>query len=250
MSLRNALAHLTSLRIPPRTRVPLIHSLHYFPWVGAAHGSLNVMGFIAASHFLPMPIACLFAVVLPQALAGFGPWRGVLEAAQGRRTHPGHLFTAGFRPDLKGLSMVAGLAAVQWFSLMMLTPDWRVRAALVFPIMGMSAHTWAFLQTARSQEKPGTLLARRRVRAGFLSALLLFLVFLFPARAALCILVAGAFTAWLTLRLRHPRRAPAPQRDLTLQTAGMVTAFTETAVLAGLVVAGLILFQDVGPNLN
>ena len=45
-----------------RARVPLVHSLHYFPWVGAAHGSLNVMGFIAASQILPMPLACLVAV--------------------------------------------------------------------------------------------------------------------------------------------------------------------------------------------
>lgn len=243
MSLRNALAHLTALRIPPRTRVPLSHSLHYFPWVGAAHGSLTVIGFLAVSEVLPAPFACLIALLLAQALAGFGPWRGVLESAAGRHTAPGHVFAPGLRPNLKGVLMVAGLTAAQWFALMILTPDWRVRAALIFPILGMSARTWAFLESARRTHPTprGALLARRRVRAGFLSAVPLFLAFLFPARVALFMLALYALTVWLTVRVRHPRRAGAPRRDLTLQTAGVVTQLAETAVLVSLALGGLLL---------
>ena len=35
-------------------------------------------------------LACLAAVLLPQALAGFSPARGAMEAAQSRRTFHGH----------------------------------------------------------------------------------------------------------------------------------------------------------------
>jgi cobalamin synthase len=243
VSLRNALAHLTALRVPPRTRTPLVHSLHYFPWVGAAHGSLNVLFFLAASRFVPTALATLFAVLVPALLAGFGPWRGVMEATRGLNTHPGHTFVPGFRPDLRGLSLIAGLIIIKWFSLMIMSPDWRVRAILIFPILGMCAHTGAFLHSARMFPARGPFLARRRVRASFLSIVLLFLAFLFPLRAALFMLALGAFSTWLILRVRHPRSAPAPGRYLTLQTAGLVTEVAETVVLVSLVVAGLLFFR-------
>lgn len=241
MSLRNALAHLTSLRIPPRARVPITHSLHYFPWVGAAHGSLNVLGFIAASRVLPVPLACLLAVLLPQALAGFGPWRGVLEAVQGRRTRAHQSFAHGFRPDLKGVALVLALTLVKWFSLMIITPDWRVRAALAFPILGMSAQTWAFLRSVRAPGR-SPLLMRRHIRAGFLSGVSLFLVFLFPVRVAVSTLVAGALVTGLLVWSRHLRHVPASRRELTRQTAGLVTEMSEAAMLAALVFAGFVLF--------
>ncbi len=241
MSLRNALAHLTALRIPPRRRVPLVHSLHYFPWVGAAHGSINVLVFVALTRVLPSPLTVLIAVLLPAVLAGFGPWRGVLEAVKGIHTLPGHAFVKGFRPDLRGLILVASLTAVKYIALMMMSHDWRVRAILIFPILGMSAHTWAFLRAARFEPVRGPLLARRRVRAGFLSGVSLFLVFLFPLRAAFFILAVGTFTAWYTVRRRHPRTAPPPAGELTLQSAGMVTEFVETSVLVTIVIAGLVL---------
>jgi cobalamin synthase len=241
VSLRNALAHLTALRIPPRTRVPITHSLHYFPWVGAAHGSLNILGFIAASQVLPVPLACLFAVLLPQALAGFAPWRGVLEAVQGRHTRANQPFAHGFRPDLKGVALVLALTLIKWFSLMIIAPDWRVRAALAFPVLGMSAQTWAFLRSVRMPGR-SPLLVRRHIRAGFLSTFSLFLVFLFPLRAGAVLLLAGAVATWLLLRFRHPRRAPASRRELTRQTAGLVTEVSEAAMLAALVFAGFVLF--------
>lgn len=241
MSLRNALAHLTALRIPPRGRVPLVHSLHYFPWVGAAHGSINVLVFVAVSRFLPAAIACAIAVLLPQALAGFGPWRGVIEAGQGLRTPPGTAYHRSVRVDLRGAAFVFGLTAFKWLCLMLMSADWRTRSALVFPILGMTAHTWAFLRAAHFEPVRGPLLARRRVRAGFLSAVALFLTFLFPVRVAVVILAAWGLAFWLTLRLRHPRTSPAQGRDLTLQTAGVITEVAETVVLFAVVVAGLLL---------
>jgi len=242
VSLRNALAHLTALRIPPRRRVPLVHSLHYFPWVSAAHGSLNILVFLAALRVLPVALACLVAVILPQVLAGFGPWRGVLEALRGIKTLPGHNFHPGFRPDLPGLGLIAGITVVNWVALMLMTPDWRVRAVLLYPIVGVCAHTASFLLAATPSATRNVLVARRRIRAGFLSGALLFLVFLFPLRAAAFILVTGALAAFITLSLRHPRQKGQRWSGLTLQTAGLITAVTETTVLVSLVIAELFFF--------
>jgi cobalamin synthase len=247
VSLRNAFAHLTAIRVPPRTRVPLSHSVHYFPWLGAAIGSLNILAFIAVSGVLPAPAACLFAVLFPQALAGFLPSRGIIEATQGIRTAPGHGFLPGFHPDIRGLGVVFVLLLAKWTALVMLPPDWQVRAVFVFPILGTCARTWAFVREPLTARAGGHLIRRRRIRAGFLVALMLFLVFLFPLRAALSVLVATTVTAALTLRLRHPARHPtrSPTRKggLTLQSAAVVSEATETAVLAGLVFAGLVLFR-------
>jgi cobalamin synthase len=240
VSLRNAFAHLTAIRVPPRTRVPLSHSVHYFPWLGAAIGSLNILAYITIASVLPAPLACLFAVVFPQALAGFSPWRGVIEATRGIRTVPGHTFQPGFRPDLRGAGVVIVILLAKWTALMMLPPDWQLRAVLVFPILGPCARTWAFLREPLPKTAGGHLIRRRRIRAGFLAGLMLFLVFLFPLRAAVAVIVGGVLAAWVTLRLRHPKKGV---RGLTLQSAAVVSEVTETASLAALVFAGLVLFR-------
>jgi cobalamin synthase len=242
VSLRNTFAHLTAIRVPPRARVPLAHSIHYFPWMAAALGSLNILFFLAASRFLPAFAACLLAVIFPQVMAGFTPWRGVIESVQGVRTLPGYGFLPGFRADLRGVGVVAALLLAKWGALLMLPPDWRVRAVFVFPILGMCARTVAFLLERPSGRDGGAFAARRRVRAGFLTGVLLFLVFLFPARVAFAILVLGAAAVWWTLRTRNRDRKGGP-RGLTLQTAGLVSEVAETAVLCGLVLAGLVLFR-------
>lgn len=238
MSLRNALAHLTAVRIPPRTRIPLPHSVHYFPWMAAGLGSLNILCFLAVSQFLPAPAACLVAVVFPQILAGFSPWRGVMEAAQGIRTLPGHGFLPGFRPDTRGIGAVAVILLAKWTPLTMLPPDGQVRAVFIFPILGLCARTFAHLldQSSRNAQAPHA--ARRRVRAGFLSGVLLFLAFLFPLRTAVALLLAGGLTGAATLWLRGRRG-----RALTLQTAVLVSELVEVAVLAGLALSGLFLFR-------
>jgi cobalamin synthase len=245
VSLRNALAYLTALRIPPRARTPLAHSLHYFPWVGAALGSLNILVFLAVSRILPAPIACLVAVLLPQALAGFSPWRGAIESSRGVRTVPGHGFPPGFRLDVRGATLAATLFFMKWAALMLLTTDWRVRAVFVFPIFGMCARTAIFLSEApghRPGGPSGPFAARRRIRAAYLSGLELFLAFQFPVRAALFILAAGSAAVWWTWRAGK-KHGTSGSSDLTLQTAETASEFAEVAVLAGLVFAGLILFR-------
>jgi cobalamin synthase len=242
VSLRTALAYLTALRVPPRARTPLAHSLHYFPWVGAALGSLNILVFLAVSRILPAPIACLIAVLLPQALAGFSPWRGAIESSRGVRTVPGHGFPPGFRLDVRGGALAATLFFTKWAALMLLTTDWRVRAVFVFPIFGMCARTAVFLSEAPGHRPGGPFAARRRLRAAYLSGLELFLAFLFPVRAALLILAAGAGAVWWAWRSGQGR-GPGRPGGLTLQTAETASEFAEVAVLLGLVFAGLLLFR-------
>lgn len=246
MSLRNVFAHLTALRVPPRGRVPLLHSIHYFPLFGAAMGSLNILAFLAVSQVLPNPLACLVAVLLPQLLAGFAPWRGVAEATQGVKTRPGYGFPPGFRPDLRG-SLVASLFLLgKLIALLLLPGDWQVRAAFVFPILGMCARTWAFLREPPGRGSGGLLIVRRRIRAGFLSLASAFLVFLFSPATALVSLALAAATAGLLLSRRHPRaakrRSDEPKREgLTLQSAALVSEATEAALLVGVVLGGLFL---------
>lgn len=237
MSLRNAFAHLTALRIPPRTRVPLHHSLHYFPWFGAALGSVNILAYLALERILPTPLACLAAVVLPQLLGGFGAWRGVMETAQRRRTPVGHAYAPGFRPDWRGVGALFLLVLAKAGALLMLPHDWRVRAVLAFPALGMAVRTFVHLRDPAARGARSALLEGRRVRAGFLSAALLFLIFLFPLRAALVALVAGASVA-LTVRQLMLR----PDGRLTLQAAAMTAETAELALLAAVVAAGLFLF--------
>ncbi len=239
MSLRNAFAYLSALRIPPRARTPLNRSLHYFPWFGAAFGSLNVICFLLASRFFPAPVACLAAVLAPQAFAGFGPIRGAMEAAQGRRDFPGHGLAPGFRADARGLVVAALLLGAKYGALLLLAQDARVRAAFLFPILGMCARTFAFLVDARAHSAGGRAYAGRRVRAAFLSAALLFLAFLFPAPSAAALLAAGGAAMLLTLRLRRGNGGDHPGR-LTLQTAALSSETAEAAALAAIVVMALI----------
>ncbi len=242
MSLRNALAYLTTLRIPPRARTPLAHSVHYFPWVGAAIGSLNILAFLALTRIVPAPVACFVAVLLPQALTGFSPLRGVIEAERGTHTLPGHGFPPGFRLDVRGAGIAAAFFCVKWASLLMLSADWRVRAVFLFPIFGMCARTTAFLMEPPARRPRGPFAARRRLRAAYLSGLQLFLAFLFPVRAALFILVAGAGATWWALRMGQ-RRSHGRVAGLTLQTAAVLSETAEAVVLAGLVIARLVLFR-------
>lgn len=237
MSLRNAFAHLTALRIPPRTRIPLHQSLHYFPWFGAAIGSINILAYLALERAIPVPLACLVAVILPQLLGGFGTWRGVMETAQQRRTPVAHAYAPHFRPDWRGIGALLLLVLAKWGTLLMLPHDWRVRAVLAFPILGMSVRTFVHLRDPAARTTRSPLLQARRVRAGFLSAALLFLIFLFPLRAALPAFTAGGIMALAVRRLM--RR---PDGRLTLQAAAMTSELAELALLATIVAAGLFLF--------
>jgi hypothetical protein len=162
-----------------------------------------------------------------------------MEAARGIRTVPGHGFIAGFRPDARDITSVAALFLLKYCALLALPPDWRMRAVFVFPILGICARTAAFLAEVPSHRPRGPFAARRRVRAGFLSGLLLFLIFLFPLRVAGTALLIGAGAAWIAWRVGNRGSARRAHR-LTLQTAAVVSEATETAVLAGLVIAALL----------
>jgi cobalamin synthase len=243
MSLRNAFAYLTFVRVPPRARAPLTRSLNYFPWFAAAFGSLNVLGFLAASAVTPFPVACLVAVLLPEALAGFALARGAVEAALGIRTIPGHGFAPGFRGEARGYATAAVLLAAKWVALMLMPQDWRVRAAFVFPILGLCARTFAFLLDARRPRGPARAGKRaflaRRVRAGFLSASLLFLAFLFQPFVALALLAIAGAAAWFTLRPLRLGGSHAPGR-LTLQAAALTSEVTEAAMLVTVAAASFL----------
>jgi cobalamin synthase len=236
MSLGNALGYLTALRFPPRRQAPLLHSLQYFPWVGAAIGSLTLLLFLAADRILPNILCCLIAVVFPQFLAGWDPWRGVAERMQGFKTHPGYGFRAGFRLDRRGAIVLAALFLVKWLALVVMPLEWQVRAVFVVPILGSCARTGAFLLSPVKGPLHSPLLRRNFIRAGFLTGALLFLVFLFPLRVAIPSLALSCGLAWWLLR-RENRRT----HGLTLQTASAASEFTEVLMLLLLVPASLIL---------
>lgn len=232
MSLGNAIGYLTVARIPARRRVPLVYSLHYFPWIGAAVGSLTVLAFLAANRFLPNALACLIAVLVPQALMGWDPWRGVTEAVQGRNTHPGHGFHAGFRLNNRGWILLGLLFVSKWAALMTLPLDWQTRVVFVAPILGMCARTAAFLIGPSKGMLLTPLLAQSRVRAGFLSGFQVFLVFLFPVRIALPMLILTALSVRWMVNARNRRT-----RGLTLQTASCASEVAEGLILLMLALA-------------
>lgn len=237
MSLGNAIGYLTAARVPARRQVPLVFSLHYFPWIGAAVGSLSVLLFLLANRLLPNVLASALAVLIPQALMGWDPWRGVAESVQGHRNHPGHGFRSAFRLKAPGWTALGILFGVKWLALWSLPLDWQTRAVFVFPILGMCARTASFLLEPVRRIPYTPLLARSRVRGGFLSGFQLFLIFLFPVRVALVLLPVGALAVrWFVLR--ENRRT----HGLTLQTASCASELTEVWVLVALAVAAPFLF--------
>jgi cobalamin synthase len=235
MSLGNAIGYLTAVRVPARRQVPLSMSLHYFPWVGAAVGSLSILSFLVANRFLPNVLCCLIAVALPQFLAGWDPWRGLAEYAHGKKTHPGHAFRHGFHLDTRAYSVIGVAFLVKWAALWSLPLEWQTRAVFIFPILGYCARTAAFLLDPVKKGLATPLLARRRVRAGFLSGFLLFLVFLFPVRVALPLLLAGTGAVW-----GFVRRQNRLTRGLTLQTASCASELAEALTLLALAFAAFL----------
>jgi cobalamin synthase len=233
MSLGNALSHLTMLPFPSKKGIPLLHSVHYFPLIGAAMGSLAVLFFLWMRHMFPEPVACLLTVAALELLSGGGPLRGVAEWAQGRRTIPGHGFDSGFTLNLRGFVFPVLLVGLKMASLVMMPPEWRTHAVFVLPVIGHSAQTLAFVLSAFRFENPAArdlVTSRRCVRAGFWSATLMLLLFLFPWRAAVPALLLFAAIAVWGLRLLNMR-----SNGLTLQTVSFQSEFSEAAVMVLLV---------------
>lgn len=230
MSLGNALGYLTILPLPYKRRVPLLYSLHYFSLVGAGLGSLAVLFFLGTKHFLPLGAACFFTVVGLEVLYGGTPLRGLAEMVQGRRTYPGHGFDPGFKLKVPGVLAVTFLMLVKTLSLATLPREWQIPAVFMFPILGRSAQSLAFVLSPHKLSRPhagNPRIARSRVRAGLLSATLVLLLFLLPWWAALPALILFALVAVGGLRLFNKRF-----KGLTLQTVSVLAELSETLVLA------------------
>ncbi len=232
MSLGNAIGYLTAVKVPARRQVPLAFSLHYFPWIGAAVGSLSILVFLVTNRFLPGALSCAVAVLFPQLLAGWDPWRGLVERIQGHRTFPGHGFRPGFHFDVRALATMGIVFLVKWLALVSLSLDWQTRAVFIFPILGYCARTASFLIAPVKGAPASPMPSRTRVRAGFLSGFLLFLAFQFPMYVAIPILVIGASAVWALVR-RENRLA----HGLTLQTASCASELAEVITLVSLAVA-------------
>ncbi len=232
MSLGNALGYLTILPFPYKKRIPLLRSVHYFPLVGAGLGSIAVLFFLAAKHFVPDVLACFLTVAGLEVLYGGIPLHGVAEMAQGRSTYPGHGFDPGFKLEMRGFAAVAAVLVVKTASLMVLPRELQTRAVFLLPILGRCAQTLALAISRHRLPKAvanDPKIARRRVRASLWSATLLLLLFLFPWRAAVpALIVFGAVVLW-GLKFFNARF-----QGLTLQTVSLLSELSETIVLASL----------------
>ena len=196
-------------------------------------GSAAVLLFVGARFFLPDVLCGLLAVSALEYFNGWIPLRGVAEMAQGRHSFPGHGFETGFKPDARGAVTVAMVLATKVIALAALPPIWQPRAVLVLPVLGRSAQTLALILSP--QRLPDThagdpRIHRRRIRALFLSATLLLLLFLFPWRAAISALLLFGVVAVLGLRACN-----AWLHGLTLQTVSLLSEGAETSVLLLLV---------------
>src|SRR4051812_337623 len=94
MSLSNALSYLTVLPVPFKKHIPLNRSVHFFPLIGAAMGSILVLSLLTFKLFLPTILACMATVALWESMTGGIHLRAFAELVDGRRTVPG----AGFGP--------------------------------------------------------------------------------------------------------------------------------------------------------
>ncbi len=229
MSLSNALSYLTVLPVPYKKHIPLLQSIHFFPLVGVGMGSAAVLLFVAARFFLPEVLCCLLAVVALEYFNGWVPLRGVAEMAQGRHTFPGHGFETGFKPDGRGVTTVVILLVAKVAALAVLPSLWQPRAVLVLPVLGRAAQTLALILSPHrlpDAHARDPRIHRRRIRALFLSATLLLLLFLFPWRTAVPALALFGLIAVPGLRLCN-----AYFHGLTLQTVSFVSESAETVVL-------------------
>lgn len=186
MSLGNALATFTFLPIPFRRKVPLAQSLHFFPLVGAAVGSLNVLIYLGTERFFPEFLSCFMAVIFPEALGGWKLLRGVSEFTAGRRSDFGVDLHSPLKPGLQGYAILSAVILLKSSMLFLLPAEWRIRAVFVIPILGRCAFTLAAI-LGRFSENTGRKVIdnRRSIRAGILCVLLLMLLFQFPWRMAL-----------------------------------------------------------------
>ncbi len=241
MSLGNALGYLTLLPVPHKKSVPLLRSVHYFPLVGAAMGSVAVLFFLLVTQYFSLPnsFACFLTVVLLELLYGGAPLRDLAGMTQGHRTYAGHGLAPDFKLRATGLLIILCMLSLKTVSLIALPREWQTHAVFLLPILGRCSQTLSFVLSPLHHSKSlrrDKQIARRRVRAGLWSATLLLLLFLFPLRAAIPALALFALiTAW------GLKRCNTYFQGLTLQTVSLLSELSETAVLGLLAIAARML---------
>lgn len=237
MSLGNALGYLTLLPVPPKKSIPLLRSVHYFPMVGAAMGSLAVLFFLLTTRYfnLPNTVGCLLTVAFLEFLYGGAPLRDLVGMARGHRTYAGHGFTPDFPLRASGFLMVTAMLALKILSLAALPSEWQTHAVFMLPMIGRCSQTLSFVLSPQEIHKSfrrDRLIAQRRVRAGLWSLILLLLFFLFPLRVAFPALGLFALIQFVGLR-----RCNSYFKGLTLQTVSLLSETSEVALLVMLAIA-------------
>lgn len=237
MSLGNAFSYLTILPIPYKRQVPLLRSVHYFPMVGAAMGSLLAILFVGVTSVLPHFVACLLVIALLEWMTGGQHLRAVAELAMGKRTPPGHGFGRGAPIFNRRGQLAMGLTLVLKAAALMLIPKaWQPYAVLLLPICGRCAQTLGivFSRYRRPEaDKLDAAVVRRRIRAVFFSALLGFLLFLFPLRIGAILALEYVLALTLFYRIMNARN-----QGLTVQTLGSAAQLSELLFLASAALLG------------
>lgn len=238
MSLGNAFSYLTIAPIPYKRQVPLLRSVHYFPLVGAAMGSLLAIIFVGATRYVPSYVAAIAVIAILEWMTGGQHLRAVGEMAMGRRTFPGHGFGPATAYNRRGRFAMGFTVGVKALSLMLMPQAWQPYAVLLLPICGRCAQTLGIVFSRyrpQGKVKRDPAMVRRRIRAAFFSALLGFLLFLFPLRI-------GALLAlqYIVVLALFYRAMNASNGGLTVQTMGTAAELSETLFLFSAAVLGAI----------
>lgn len=230
MSLGNALSYLTVLPLPFKKHIPLNHSVHFFPLVGAGMGSVLVLALLGLRTFLHPYLACMGAIALLEAMTGGIHLRAVAELVDGRRTFPGSGFGPRADSGWKGATAVTFLILAKAVSLSQIRLDWQPFAVLLVPILGRSSQALGIIFSRQRLASAGPAeraVKRRRIRALLFIALLLSVIFLFPLKASGILLAQYLVLMAAAYRILNQR-----MQGLTVQTLGSVAEGVETAFLA------------------
>jgi len=231
MSLGNAFSYLTILPIPYKRQVPLLRSVHFFPLVGAGMGSLLALFFVGSTQIVPAWLIAPAIIGLLEWMTGGAHLRAVGELAMGRRTFPGHGFGKPTPYSRRGLAAIITMLAIKAAALLIIVPGFQPYAVLLLPICGRCAQTLGIVFSRHRQDNqtPDAAMARRRIRAVFLTVLLGFLLFLLPLRIGAFLALEYGIGLTLWYRVMNSRN-----QGLTVQTLGAAAAFSETLFLVSL----------------
>lgn len=238
MSLGNAFSYLTVLPIPYKRKVPLLRSVHYFPMVGAAMGSILAILFVVLTRILPDVIACVAVVGLLEWMTAGRHLRAIAELAMGKQTFPGHGFGADLKWSPKGRIAVVITVGMKAVALALIPVAWQPYAVLLLPICGRCAQTLGIVFSRYRRPVEGKLDAkavRRRIRALFISVLLGFLLFLFPLRIGAILALEYTLLLMLFYRVMNARN-----QGLTVQTLGSAAELSELLFLVSVATLGWI----------